>query len=122
MQIFLSHSSNFDYQNELYLPIKTKFSEIIDLFVFPEELKTNTKEIIRSSDLFFCEISHKSVGSAIETGWADAFNKPIYCFYKYGSSPSSSFRYLTNKIYEYKSIEDLLEIMESIIKNQSINI
>ena len=118
MKIFLSHSSNYDYKNELYEPIKNHFQNSKYSFIYPEELKINTKELIKNCDYFFCEISCQSVGSSIETGWADAFDKPIYCFYKTGTKPSSAFKYLTDKIYEYNSTDELLKIISELLKKE----
>ena len=83
----------------------------------PEEHKINTKKIISECDVVFVEISNKgSFGSGIEIGWADSFNKPIYCFYKKGTQISNSIKYLTDNIFAYNNIEELLKIMDKIIE------
>ena len=117
MKIFLSHASSSEYHTELYLPIKEHFNYTSFNFIFPEELKVNSKDIIKSCDIFFCEISNVSFGVGIETGWADAFNKPIYCFYKEGVKISSAFSYLTDKIFAYKSTDDLLHLLDNILND-----
>lgn len=116
MKVFLSHSTKFNFKNELYEPVR-KYLDSKHEIVLPEELKVNTKEIIKTCDVFFCEISYLSVGSAIETGWADAFEKPIFCFFKKGFTPSEAFSYLTNKMYEYESEKELVDLMNDILKN-----
>lgn len=115
MKIFLSHSSSIDYKSQLYGPIKNYFKGSEFAFFFPEEQKINTKDIIKNIDIFFCELTTPSIGVAIETGWADAFDKPIFCFIKKGATLPSAFKYLTNKIYTYSTTKELLELMQKIL-------
>jgi len=114
MRIFLSHSTNYDYKKELYYPIIKKFKNTDREFFLPEEHHINTKLTIKSCDIFIAEVSHgPSTGMGIEIGWADAFNKPIICFYKEGTKISNSIKYLTQNIFSYndKNIKlvDLIE-------------
>ena len=117
MKIFFSHSSSFDYKNQLYLPIKNYFKDSEFNFFFPEEQKINTKEITKNSDLFFCELSYQSTGVAIETGWADAYSKPIFCFYKNGTTVPTAYNYLTDNFYNYSTTQELLEKIQDVLTN-----
>lgn len=85
MRIYIIHSRNFDYQNELYLPIKQSYLVQKHEFIFLFDENSNqgsTKEIIRNCDLVIAEVSFSSIGSGIELGWADAFEKRLFAYTK----------------------------------------
>lgn len=122
MKIFVSHSSSINYQVDLYKPIKNYFCDNNKLeFIFPEDNKQNTKQCIKNCDVFLCEISTPSFGVGIEAGWADLYNKPIYCFHKTQVAPSSAFKFITNNIFSYNSTNDLLKKIEETLKNFNYN-
>lgn len=85
MKICVTHSTQWDFINKLYHPIKN--SELYmhhDIF-FPHDEATknvNTKDIIKQSDLVIAEVSLPSVGQGIELGWADFVETPILCIYQ----------------------------------------
>lgn len=111
MKIYVSHSRNFDYINELYKPLKE--AKLPVEFVFPHEQnleKFNSKELFesRGCNYVLAEVSYPSTGQGIELGWADIFGVPVLCFYKTGSFPAKSLGVLTNKIMEYGDELDLV--------------
>lgn len=58
MKIYISHSSEYDYLNRIYNPIKKSNLTENNDFVFPHENKIiNTKEVIASSNLVIAEVS-----------------------------------------------------------------
>lgn len=80
MKVYVSHSTQGDYEKELYAPLRQ--SHYRDSFIFPHEkpgAATNSKELIRDCDVLVAVLSQASVGVGIELGWADAFGKPIIC-------------------------------------------
>ena len=117
MNIYISHSSKYDYINEIYNPIKK--SKLIEnnKFFFPHdnEKTINTKDIISNSDLIIAEVSLPATGQGIELGWADYANTPILCIYKKGSKISSSLKFITNNFIEYESIEDMINKINDFI-------
>ena len=110
MNIYISHSSNFDYINKLYNPIKNSNLFESHNFCFPHDNNKaiNTKEIILNSDLVIAEVSLPATGQGIELGWADYAETPILCIYEKGLKISSSLKFITNNFIEYKNVEDMI--------------
>lgn len=111
MNIYISHSSAYDYENELYKPIKE--SELAQAHHFflphePENLDTDAKAELQQTDVLVAESSLPSTGKGIELAQAEAAGVPIVCFYKTGSKPSSSLRFVTDELVEYVDIADFL--------------
>jgi nucleoside 2-deoxyribosyltransferase len=110
MKIYLSHSSNYDYKNELYTPLKSS-SIIQHQILFPhdkENIDTHSKDLIIHSDLVIAEVSYPSTGQGIELGWANNNGTPIICIYKRGMKISSSLRFITTGFIEYEDQDDML--------------
>lgn len=111
MNIYISHSSAYDYENDLYKPIKeSKLAELHFFFLphEPENLDSDAKTELPRMDILVAESSLPSTGQGIELAQAEAANVPIICFYKTGFKPSGSLRFVTSKIIEYSDIHDLL--------------
>lgn len=111
MNIYVSHAGNYDYENELYKPIKESELYSQHHFFLPHESKNANiaaKEELEQTDLFVAEVSQPSTGQGIELGLASTKGVRIVCFYKAGSKPSSSLRFVTNNVVEYSSTNDLL--------------
>ncbi|MCX7956147.1 MAG: hypothetical protein N2593_03555 [Patescibacteria group bacterium] len=95
MKIYISHSTKYDYLNELYLPIKkTDFNKAYQ-FIFPhekskEKLFNSKKLFYEGCDLVLAEISYPSISIGIELGWANMLGIKIICLYKKGIKPSKS--------------------------------
>jgi glycosyltransferase involved in cell wall biosynthesis len=111
MNIYISHSGAYDYENELYKPIKE--SELTKVHHFflphePENMDTDAKKELKHTDILVAESSLPSTGQGIELAQAEAAGVPIVCFYKIGSKPSSSLRFVTKELIEYKDGEDFL--------------
>ena len=119
MKIYVAHSRSFDYVNELYKPIRDNIHgyEII----LPHENNSNDphdREFYKNIDLFIGEVSYPATGLGIELGFAYDDNKPIYCIYKKGNKISSSVKAITNNIYEYSNIDEMVKIIENIIRGE----
>lgn len=117
MKIYLAHSTKYDYQTELYNPIKeSSLSQKHEFVFFLEKISkdevTSSKEIIKSSDMLIADITYKSTGVGIELGWADTFQVPIICIYKKGSKFSKYLSILTKDFIEYTSSKDLVRKLE----------
>lgn len=109
MNIYISHSGAYDYENELYKPIKE--SELAKTHHFflphePENLDTDAKAELKHTDILVAESSFPSTGQGIELAQAEAAGVPIVCFYKTGSKPSGSLRFVTSEIIEYRDLDD----------------
>lgn len=108
MNIYISHSGAYDYESELYEPIKE--SELAKTHHFflphePENLDTDAKTELKHTDILVAESSLPSTGQGIELAQAEAAGVPIVCFYKTGSRPSSSLRFVTTEVIEYKDLK-----------------
>jgi hypothetical protein len=120
MKIFVAHSSNFDFKNELYLPLRNSGLNRKHEIFLPQE-KTDlgpvTKEIIQNSGLIIAEVSYPSTGQGIELGWANIFNVTIICIYKNGAKTSRSLNKLTNKFIIYENSKDMIKKLETFIND-----
>lgn len=120
MNIYISHSSKYDYINKIYEPIKKSDLFKEHKFFLPHENKNkiiNTKEIISNCDLVIAEVSLPTTGQGIELGWADYAKTPILCIYEKGVNISSSLNFITNKFIEYENIEDMVVNISDYIRN-----
>jgi len=111
MNIYISHSSGYDYENDLYEPIKKSELSVTNHFFLPHEpenIDVDAVDELKHTDMLVAESSLPSTGQGIELAQAKAAGVPIVCFYKTGFKPSSSLRFVTDKIVEYDGIHDLL--------------
>lgn len=109
MKLYLTHATAYDYEVALYEPLKQTLAVNHDIF-FPHDEKninTKSKDIIKESDVVLAEVSQPSTGQGIELGWADSFNVPIVCFYRSGSKPSGSLRFISDVFIEFSSVEEM---------------
>lgn len=100
MNIYISHSSAYDYENELYKPIKkSELAKVHNFFLphEPENIDVNAKDELKQVDILIAESSLPSTGQGIELAQAEAMGVPIVCFYKIDSNPSSSLRFVTKE-------------------------
>jgi hypothetical protein len=110
MKIFISHSTDFDYKNDLYLPLRNSSLNKKYNFFLPHEKKlTNIKEMIQNSDLIIAEASYPFAGQGIELNWAYEARIPIICFYKISAKISSYLKRVTEKFIEYEDSDDFLQ-------------
>lgn len=119
MRIFVAHSSNFDFRNELYLPLRNSIlNKEYEIFL-PQEKETSgpvTRDMIKNSNLIIAEVSYPSTGQGIELGWADIFDIPILCIYKSGSKFSHSLHKLTDNFIVYETPEDMVQRLIDFLK------
>ena len=125
LKIYIAHSKNIDYINNLYKPLKEDvFLKKQDL-IFPHEKSkdsSNTREFYKNIDLFIADCSEPATGLGIELGWAYDDNKKIYCIYQAGKSISSSINIVTNNIYEYNNIYEMVEVVKEIVGKETKNL
>lgn len=117
MRIYIAHSRKFDFKNELYVPIRNDEELKEKEFILPHEISdvsSNTRDFYKDIDLIIAECSYPSIGLGIEIGWAFDDNIPVYCIHKKGTKVSGSIYAITQNIFEYKDIDEMLEIIEKI--------
>ena len=118
MRIYVAHSKDFDYKNELYLPIRNDERLAGHEILLPHEFdrnSSNSREFYASLDMLIAEVTYPATGLGIELGWAYDSGIPIHCLYRKGQKYSGSIRAVTENIYEYNSIGELLDIIDGIV-------
>ena len=123
MKIYVGHSKDWNYKEELYEPILeselAKKYEIILPHI--DENTFDTKQVIEQSDLFIAEISLPSLGLGIEIGRAEMINKKILCIYKKGYKCPRSLKYVAVDVMEYEEKNDMISKIENYIKEEFKN-
>lgn len=121
MKIYVAHTRDSDFQNELYKPIKESPLSKEHTFVLPHEMSAGSfksKDLFKTDcDLVIAEVSYPATGLGIELGWADMLNVPIACIYHKGSKLSNSLKAVTQNFFEYENSTELIEGIEKTIKN-----
>ena len=121
MKIIVTHASSFDYEKELYEPLKKAVAgtghELIFPHVWHAENKS-TKEFLKDAGLVIGEVSHPSTGQGIEFGWADMMNVPILFLRKTGAKSSSALKYLKGDYIDYASENGLTEKVKAFLATQ----
>lgn len=118
MKIYITHSSKFDFKNELYAPIKTLESEEYH-FIFPHDETSqpfNSKKLFQNKncDLVIAEVSISSISVGIELGWADRYNIPIICLHKKGTEVSNSLNIISSHFVEYDNNDLINKVKEAL--------
>lgn len=113
MIIYVTHSRNFDYQTELYLPLKNSSLSKKNSFILPHDRSDkpfDSKTVFseKKCDLVIAEISFPSTSQGIELGWADMKEIPIVCIIKEGTTYSQSIKAVTNHFISYADKEQLM--------------
>jgi len=119
MRIYIGHSKDINYVEELYKPIREFETSTNHTFLFPHEKSlgcNNARAFYNELDLFIAEVTIPATGLGIELGWAYDNNTPIVCIYKKGAKVSNSLKFVTEKFYEYETIDELKNLIELIIK------
>lgn len=123
MKIYVGHATSFDFQNQLYLPLKASELAKEHTFIFPHDQSLTpwlTKNVISTCDIFIAEVSYPFTGLGIELGWANIYDRHILCIYQKGSKPSESLKIATNNFLEYEDSSDLSKkVFEHAIKYAS---
>ncbi len=118
MTIYISHSTNFDYKNDLYQPLKVLAENHTVIFPHDEnERQYPVKNLLLSKkcDVVIAEVSYPSTGQGIELGWADICKTKIICIYRKDSSYSKALELISNNFIEYTIGEDFMEKIKEFI-------
>ncbi len=123
MNIYVSHAGgDFDYEHELYEPLKTSELARANRFFLPHEPKNvaiHAADELQHTDLLVAEVSFPSTGQGIEIGQAKAMGVPVVCFYRSGAKISSSLRFVTDNIVEYADASNLLDKLQRTITQRA---
>lgn len=119
MKIYVSHSKELDFVDDLYKPIRESELNKLHTFVLPHENQDglNVKEILKGCDLVIAEVSIPATGQGIELGWANMLGIPIVCLSKEGSEISRSLKFVAEEFITYKNSNELIsKISEFLLK------
>ena len=104
MNIYVAHSRAFDYEKEIYEPIKRSALYSQHTFILPHEHSDkpfSSKEYFKKGcDLVLTEVSHPSTGMGIELGWASTEQVRIACLHQRARKPTEALRAITDTILE----------------------
>jgi len=117
MKIYIAHSRDFDYINELYLPLKNSdiFKEYDVILPHDGDNYKHGRDFYKSIDLVIAEVSFPSTGLGIELGFLYDDNKPIYCIHQGDKKISSSISVVASNINAYSNLDEMLEIIARIV-------
>ena len=109
MKIYVCHSTAFDYEKELYEPLRRELATKHEI-ILPHDSGDdfNSSDAIKSSDMVLAEVSFPSTGQGIELGWADAAGVPIVCIHKTDATPSGALPYISKDLLGYIDEADMV--------------
>lgn len=122
MKIYLAHSSNFDYKNTLYAPLRGSALNTEHELLFPHETDAPpeiTRDMIKECNALVADVSAPSLGVGIEMGWADAFHVPVIAMNERGSKVSFSIDNVVTERFEYDDSDDMLAKLEGALASVS---
>lgn len=110
MQIYVAHSSNFDFKTKLYAPLRGSTLSAEHEILLPQEgeIEEITRDMISHCDVLVAEVSAPSLGVGVEIGWADAAGVPVVVMYEKGAHVSWSIDNAETERFEYDGADDML--------------
>ena len=123
MRIYVVHPTSIDYENEIYMPLRSDDFFLEHELILPHENGdsiVNSREDYKNYDIVIAECSEPSIGVGIELGWFYDDKKLIYCFVKSGSSLSGAVASITKEVIEYNDRQDFAEKIKGIIKKEAL--
>lgn len=121
MKIYISHSRAYDYENELYLPVRQMKENEEHEIILPHENGHNephTREFYKSLDMMIAECSYPATGLGMELAYAADDQTPIYCIYKKGHKVSGSVHSVTDQFMEYSDAVEMTDAIGQIISKE----
>lgn len=125
MKIYVGHSTDLDYREKLYQPLKGSSLAQDQELVFPHESEEffDSKSFLKQeADLMVAEVSKPSIGLGIEIGWAENFEVPLICLHRENVDPSSSLSAVAEKVENYEDQDEMItklkEFSEEKLKNR----
>ena len=117
MKIYVAHSRDFDYVNELYIPLKNDayFKQFELILPHESDNYKHDREFYKNIDLVIAEVSFPSIGLGIELGFLYDDKKDVYCIHKKNKKISGSVKVVTENIFEYENSVDMINTIKNII-------
>ena len=123
MNIYVAHSREFDFKNELYLPIRDSNLFKDHKVILPHDLSEKSFDskmfFLNDCNLLIAEVSYPSTWLGIELAWANEYKVNILCIYKRWTKPSWSVKAVTDDLIEYTD-DNLISIIEKRVWGMNI--
>lgn len=119
MKIYVGHSREFDFENELYQPLREM--DLLNVeFVFPhdEDEQGNSMDMMKNYDLMVAEVSYPSTGLGVELGWAEVLAVPTVLVYKKVCKVSESLKLEFQVFLDYNDKVELKEKLKSYLLSE----
>ena len=125
MKIYLAHSREFDYQHDLYDPIRRNSNLNQSDLIFPHEqsdskTSQHDRQFYKDLDLVIAEVSFPATGLGIELAWCADAKVPIVCISRRDAHVSGSLRAVCSDFYQYSDADELSRLVENIIKHYKL--
>lgn len=117
--IYIAHSREFDFENQLYAPVRASKNLPQSSIVLPHEPghdPNHGRQFYANLDLLIAEVSYPATGLGIELGWASDDNVPIVCLCQSGKKYSGSLRAVTDRFYEYHDLDEIVSIIDKLCR------
>ena len=124
MKVYIAHSRGFDFEKELYQPIRADDELEQENIILPHEASDaskNTREFYKNLDLVIAEVSYPATGLGIELGWAYDDGTPIVVLHRSDAKVSHSLYAVTQEFYEYHDCNEIPVIIKDIINTHQRN-
>jgi len=118
MRIYIGHSTGFDYEKELYEPLKASGLSRQHELLFPHEggsITQNEKDFYATIDLFVAEVSYPSTGLGIELAWTADAQRKILCVHRADKKPSLALKTVCSDIRSYRGMEELIKFIQEVV-------
>jgi hypothetical protein len=119
MRIYVGHSRNFDFQKELYEPIRRSPLNKRHEIVLPHEHSNEafpSSDFLTSCDLMIAEASWESAGLSTELQWAVSFGVPVILAVRKGHDPPKFLKPIAKGIVVYSDSKELIDGLSGLIK------
>lgn len=118
MKVYVAHSQQLPYQDELYQPIRTSVLNAEYEFVLPHETSQapyNSLDQAKTFKALIAEVSFPSTGLGIELGWFNALGLPILCLQRAGSQVSPSVQLVATQYVVYDDTNSMLMAIQQFL-------
>lgn len=120
MRIYISHSRRFNFQGELYFPLRQTREFLPHELILPHEGSDGLYPVVKELEdrkigLVIAELSYPSTNQGIELGLAKAYGVPVGGMFRDGSTPPSAISVVTENVQCYRNARTLVETVGRLI-------
>lgn len=123
MRIRIGHSTAYDFENQLYAPLRTLELPSGMVLSLPHDSGPEgdcTRTFFENGcDVFIAEVSYPSTGLGMEIAYASMYDVPVVCLHRSDCRPSSSLNRVTRKVIPYASKDELQHQLRALFASWS---